>query len=170
MMIVTSHQLILPSIKISFHIIQQSIQSSDILETLMEIRVMSMPRGSIYLCTVLHTHHIPTNPYRPRSNERPQSTFNGILRKLCEATPAQWPKFGIALRVAKTDYPRAIPFAITSRVDQRLNFNATIRGVVNFTHFLGPYGDWQNANLDSVSNCLATPPIAISQMISIGTR
>jgi hypothetical protein len=75
-----------------------------------------------------------------------------------------------SLQVSKTDYPRAIPFNIASSSDMKTDFKGVIRGVINFTPFLGPYGNWQDANTDSVSNCLATTPIAISQMISIGTR
>jgi hypothetical protein len=104
------------------------------------------------------------------SKKTPKGTYQWFLVQALDKQIAVLSKSVEALRVAKTDYPRAIPFAITSGVDQRLDFKATIRGVVNFTPFLGPYGNWQSANLDSVSNCLSNTPIAISQMISIATR
>jgi hypothetical protein len=79
------------------------------------------------LLKVSNCSHLRTSSYHPRSNglaERPHSTFNGILTKLCAGVPDKWPKFIsralLAVRTRIHDATGFSPFFLVYGIEPRI--------------------------------------------------
>jgi hypothetical protein len=110
---------------------------------------------------VLETRHLPTSPYHPRSNgmaERPHSTFNNILTRLCAGFPNQWDKFVpqavLAMRVRIHSVTGFSPYFLAYGLQPRLPGDHLPFDLHDFSGLDDPH-EWTARELESLGQARA---------------